>query len=86
MKNTSSTGMVPEVFFAFNPINRILHGSGLEEPEKLFLAYDEIWKGQFTEGQNNIDYFYKVRDEFNGFLKKLVGIRYLTNVPAKADC
>ena len=22
----------------------------------------------------------------NGFLKKLVGIRYLTNVPAKADC
>jgi len=57
--------MVPEVFFAFNPINRILHGSGLEEPEKLFLAYDEIWKGQFTEGQNNIDYFYKVRDEFN---------------------
>ena len=38
----------------------------IEEPEKLFLAYDEIWKGQFAEGQNNIDYFYKVRDEFNG--------------------
>ena len=24
--------------------------------------------------------------QFKGFLKKLVGIRYLTNIPAKADC
>ncbi len=37
----------------------------IEEPEKLFSAYDNIWQGQFEDGENNVDYFYKIRDEFN---------------------
>lgn len=36
---------------------------------------------------NGVPVIREIYEENNkGFLKKLVGIRYLTNVPAKADC
>ena len=34
-------------------------------PERLVREYLDIWEGQFQTDQNNIDYFYKVREEFN---------------------
>ena len=34
-------------------------------PERLVSEYLNIWEGQFQTDQNNIDYFYKVREEFN---------------------
>lgn len=34
-------------------------------PQKLVEGYFSIWEGQFQADQNNIDYFYKVREEFN---------------------
>ena len=37
----------------------------INNPLKLIDAYEEIWNGQFDEGENNIDYFYKIREEFN---------------------
>lgn len=37
----------------------------INNPTKLIDAYEDIWSGQFNEGENNIDYFYKVRGEFN---------------------
>ncbi len=37
----------------------------MNDPEKLTEEYSVIWAGQFQEKQNNIDYFYKVRAEFN---------------------
>lgn len=37
----------------------------IEEPEMLVNEYSQIWQGQFAEDQNNIDYFFKIRDEFN---------------------
>ena len=37
----------------------------VNEPEQLAVAYETIWSGQFLENQNNIEYFYKIRDEFN---------------------
>lgn len=37
----------------------------INNPEKLTEEYRAIWSGQFEEGQNNVDYFYKIRKEFN---------------------
>lgn len=37
----------------------------IENPEKLYEQYNEVWDGQFTNGTNNIDYFYTMRDKFN---------------------
>lgn len=37
----------------------------INNPMELIDAYEDIWKGQFNEGENNVDYFYKIRDEFN---------------------
>lgn len=34
-------------------------------PQKLVDEYFSIWEGQFQKDQNNVDYFYKVREEFN---------------------
>jgi DNA adenine methylase len=36
----------------------------INNPLKL-IEYENIWNGQFAEGENNIDYFYKIREEFN---------------------
>ncbi|MBQ3664627.1 MAG: DNA adenine methylase [Lachnospiraceae bacterium] len=37
----------------------------VNNPEKLVADYRTIWEGQFCEGMNNVNYFYKIRDEFN---------------------
>ena len=37
----------------------------VNNPLELVEAYENIWGGQFREGENNIDYFYKIREEFN---------------------
>ena len=37
----------------------------INHPLSLAENYANIWNGQFKEGENNIDYFYKIRDEFN---------------------
>ena len=37
----------------------------INNPTKLVDEYRKIWDGQFCEGENNIDYFYKIRKEFN---------------------
>jgi len=37
----------------------------IENPALLVKQYSEIWQGQFAENENNIDYFLKIRSEFN---------------------
>ncbi|EHV9021645.1 Dam family site-specific DNA-(adenine-N6)-methyltransferase [Enterococcus durans] len=37
----------------------------IENPEKLAEQYKEIWSRQFLEGENNVDYYNKMRSEFN---------------------
>lgn len=37
----------------------------VENPDTLFQEYEKIWKAQFEDGQNNIDYFYDIRNRFN---------------------
>lgn len=37
----------------------------IEDPTLLVKQYSEIWQGQFAEHENNIDYFLKIRSEFN---------------------
>lgn len=37
----------------------------IENPEELYASYEAVWGKQFNDGENNIDYFYKVRDGFN---------------------
>lgn len=37
----------------------------INEPEKLSANYEKIWNGQFEEGENSVDYYYKKRKEFN---------------------
>lgn len=46
------------------PLVRLMEAC-INTPLLLAAEYENIWKGQFNEGENNIDYFYKVRDEFN---------------------
>lgn len=37
----------------------------LEEPDELADSYAKIWNAQFVEGENSVDYYYKMRDKFN---------------------
>ncbi len=37
----------------------------INNPSLLSETYTQIWNGQFAEGQNNVDYYYKIREEFN---------------------
>lgn len=37
----------------------------VNEPQKLASAYLAVWEGQFQNNQNPVDYFYKIRKEFN---------------------
>ncbi len=46
------------------PLLRMMENC-VEDPYSLYTAYNEVWTGQFAEGENNIDYFYKIRDQFN---------------------
>ena len=54
--------------FWLNDINRPLIDlmeMCIQNPVGLAEEYRKIWNGQFAENQNNIDYYYKIRDEFN---------------------
>ncbi|MBR3142023.1 MAG: DNA adenine methylase [Clostridiales bacterium] len=54
--------------FVVNDINAPLIGlmqECIENPNQLAEAYSKIWNGQYKPGENNIDYFYKIRDQFN---------------------
>jgi DNA adenine methylase len=54
--------------FVVNDINAPLTGlmkECVENPERLAKEYREIWQRQFETGENNIDYFYKIRSQFN---------------------
>lgn len=37
----------------------------IEEPALLVRQYSEIWQGQFAENENSVDYFFRIRNEFN---------------------
>lgn len=37
----------------------------IEDPALLVKQYSEIWNGQFAENENSIEYFLKIRNEFN---------------------
>lgn len=37
----------------------------INNPELLYESYEKIWAGQFYDGENNIDYYYKQRALFN---------------------
>lgn len=49
----------------------------VNSPKDLADAYSVIWKGQFQNNQNNIDYFYKVRDEFNDGMQDAARMLFL---------
>lgn len=54
--------------FVVNDINAPLVGlmqECIENPKRLAETYREIWIGQYEQGENNIDYFYKIRNQFN---------------------
>ena len=37
----------------------------INDPNNLVNGYTEIWNRQFFDGENNIDYYYKMREKFN---------------------
>ena len=37
----------------------------INSPDELATKYEEIWKEQFEEGENSVDYYYKMRNKFN---------------------
>lgn len=37
----------------------------IEAPDELADRYEQIWKEQFQDGENSVDYYYKMRDKFN---------------------
>lgn len=55
--------------FVLNDINEPLirmMEKCVDNPQALYTEYKNIWDGQFVEGENNVDYFYKIRTQFNG--------------------
>lgn len=54
--------------FIFNDINKPIIDMMKEcinDPNNLVNGYTEIWNRQFFDGENNIDYYYKMREKFN---------------------
>lgn len=54
--------------FIVNDINAPLVGlmkECINNPSNLSSQYETIWQGQYEDGEDNISYFYKVRDLFN---------------------
>lgn len=49
----------------------------VNEPEKLSDEYLAIWEKQFQAGENPIDYFYKIRNEFNAGRKDSARMLFL---------
>lgn len=37
----------------------------INNPAELSKDYESIWQGQYSDGEDNISYFYKIRDSFN---------------------
>ena len=46
------------------PLIRLMEAC-VNAPKELAENYEAIWSGQFAKDQNNIDYFCKIREEFN---------------------
>lgn len=54
--------------FILNDINTQVIGllkKCIDEPEILAREYENIWNGQFSDEENSVDYYYKMRDKFN---------------------
>jgi DNA adenine methylase len=49
----------------------------VNNPERLVYEYRKVWDGQFIKEENNIDYFYKVRNEFNSGMKDSARMLFL---------
>lgn len=49
----------------------------VNNPKKLAEDYAAIWEGQFQNNQNHVDYFYKIRDEFNSGMKDSARMLFL---------
>lgn len=59
--------------FILNDINKQVIGllqECIDNPEKLSTEYNTIWSAQFKEGENSVDYYYKMRDKFNQLKEK----------------
>lgn len=79
------------------PLMRLMEEC-ISNPDRLTVAYKEIWSGQYEPGENNISYFYKIRDQFNNgqqdparmlfLLARVVkgAIRYNTNGTLNQSC
>ena len=54
--------------YVINDLNKPLVGvlqSAIETPAELVSSYAAVWNEQFNEGQNSLEHYYKVRDDFN---------------------
>jgi len=54
--------------YVVNDLNRPLVGvlqSAIETPTELVSSYANVWNEQFNEGQDSIEHYYKVREDFN---------------------
>lgn len=49
----------------------------VNSPKRLVNEYLTIWEGQFQTDQNNVDYFYKVREDFNCGMKDSARMLFL---------
>lgn len=58
----------------------------VNNPLELVEAYENIWSGQFCEGENNIDYFYKIREEFNHGAKDPARMLFFTSESCERCC
>lgn len=54
--------------YLLNDVNKQVIGllqKCIDDPEELANEYNVIWTVQFEEGENSVDYYYKMRDKFN---------------------
>lgn len=66
--------------FIINDINGPLVGlmeECINNPAELSRDYESIWQGQYDDGEDNISYFYKVRDRFNDGSKEPATMLFL---------
>jgi len=66
--------------FLINDLNAPLVGilkETVEDPEGLATEYRKIWLEQFSYGNNHVQHFYKVREQFNGGIKTPENFLYL---------
>lgn len=63
---TASNGLCNS--FILNDINKQVIGlldKCINNPDALADEYNKIWSVQFEDGENSVDYYYKMRDRFN---------------------